>query len=73
VLFDSRTTAVGYAANIKVPQPVLMSFVESFTIVGLKCLPGELSVVQHERQTGILSFKICTAGDGMVRSTMVLP
>ena len=46
VLFDGRTT-VGYAANVKVPQPVLKSFVEAFATVGLYCFPDVLSVVQH--------------------------
>ena len=46
VLFDGRTT-VGYAANMKVPQPVLKSFVEAFATVGLYCFPDVLSVVQH--------------------------
>jgi hypothetical protein len=46
VLLDGRTT-VGYAANTKVPEPVLKSLVEAFATVGLYCFPDVLSVVQH--------------------------
>ncbi|KAI2510058.1 hypothetical protein MHU86_4352 [Fragilaria crotonensis] len=40
-------TTVGFAANDKVPQPLLRSFVEAFATVGLYCFPDVLSVVQN--------------------------
>ncbi|KAI2505723.1 hypothetical protein MHU86_8685 [Fragilaria crotonensis] len=46
VLLDGMTT-VGFAANDKVPQPLLRSFVEAFATVGLYCFPDVLSVVQN--------------------------
>jgi hypothetical protein len=48
VLLDGMMTAVGFAENNKMPQPVLRSFVEAFATVGLLyCFPGVLSVVQN--------------------------
>ena len=46
VLFDGRTT-VGYAVNMTVFQPLLKSYVEVFSTVGLYCFPDVLSVVQR--------------------------